>query len=311
MGGDATRPPTDTATMSSCTPSAYRIGAVSVDERLLARLRSHAFGARVHSVFRRVVNVEATGTRALYTIASAGIDNAPATLVADAPSFERFELAPGTRACCDGTTLRLGSALEISLQYVELWSSELPEWPPHEMPVEWLRALIERAGRSGGVKRDARAVLPYDVGLSRRISDTTASLNSALLAGDGRAAYQHGSQLVGLGPGLTPAGDDFLVGLVTICSQPGSPVAYLRPLLTRLVEETVDRTNDISHAAMAHAVEGRVRESISELVKAMVRGDRVAMERRGAQVMRIGATSGTDILSGMLAGLELAEAKRS
>jgi hypothetical protein len=164
------------------------------------------------------------------------------------------------------------------------------------MPVAWLRDLLGRTPPGG----QAGA-------LDDRLREVTSALEAALRHGDVDAAQEHAARLVGLGPGLTPAGDDWLVGLATICSVPGSPVGDLRSLLVRLVDDARERTNDISHAAMAHAVQGRVRESITELVTAMARGDGAAMERRGTQVMLIGASSGTAILTGMLAGLELAE----
>lgn len=288
-----------------------RISALSADDSFLSRLLAGGFTARVHSVFRRVVNLECSTTGRLYTVATAAADNAPSTLVVDLPSFQALELRPGAPAACDGTTLSLCSSLGISLQRVEPWSPALPEWPG-KMPVEWLRSLIDRMGACGGVKQPSSgAERPFHTYMARRLDGATVSLKAALLEDDAAAAHEHGRCLVGLGPGLTPAGDDFLVGLATICNQPGSPLADFRPLLARLVEETMDRTNDISHAALAHAVEGRVRESIATLVVAMTRGDRAAMEERGATVMSIGATSGTDILTGMLAGLELAEARRN
>ena len=294
----------------SCTSLPYRIRAVSADERFLDRLRSGSFAGHVQSVFTRVVNIESAPGGALCTIACSGIDNAPGTLVAAAASFDRLGLAPRASASCDGATLVVGASLEISLQRIERWSPTLAEWPGDDMPVDWLRELIARCGRDGGIKQTTGAVRSYDARLARRLGDAVASLQAALLAGDASAAHEHGMRLVGLGPGLTPAGDDFLVGLATACNQPSSPVGHLRPLLAQLTAEAADRTNVISHAAMVQAAEGRVRESISELVNAMARGDRAAMERRGAQVMSIGATSGTDILTGLLAGLELAEAGR-
>jgi Protein of unknown function (DUF2877) len=295
----------------SASHTRLRVDALSADDSFLARLRAGTFTARLHSVFRRVVNLECSTTRRLYTLATAPADNGPSTLVVDLRSFQALELEPGAAATCDGTTVSLCPSLEISLQRVEPWSPALPEWPGR-VPVEWLRSLIDRAGVSGGVKQpNSGADLPFDEFMSRRLESGTVSLKTALLADDAAAAHEHGLSLVGLGPGLTPAGDDFLVGLATICNQPGSPLADFRPLLVRLVQETMDRTNEISHAALAHAVDGRVRESIATLVQAMARGDRAAMEERGARVLSIGATSGTDILTGMLAGLELAEARRT
>jgi hypothetical protein len=272
-----------------------RVDAVSGDDGLLRRLSAGAYRARVHSVFASVVNLECASSGTLHTLACAHVDNAPATLVVDLPSFVRLGLATSANARCTGPTLCAGS-LEVSLERVERWSPAMPDWPDGGMPVPWLRDLLGRR-RPGG---NAGA-------FDGRLRELTSALEAALRHGDTDAAYEHAARLVGLGPGLTPAGDDWLVGLATICNLPGSPVGDLRSLLVGLVDDAGERTNDISRAAMVHAAQGRVRESITELVTAMAHGDRAAMERRGTQVMRIGASSGTDILTGMLAGLELAE----
>jgi len=288
-----------------------RAEAVSGDAGLVSRLHAGGFRARVHSVFQRVVNLECATTGRLYTLACAGVDNAPSTLVLDARTFGNSGVRPGARVECDGRTLVSESALAVSLARAKPWVATLPEWPSGDMPVLWLRELIDRCGTRGGIKRGPAPEPPYEAHLTRRIGDATSSLKAALQAGELSAAYEHGTRLIGLGRGLTPAGDDYLVGLSTICSVPGSPVGRLRPVMARLVRDSADRTNDISHAAMAHAIEGRVRESIAELVDAMARDDDAGMQRWGEQVIGIGATSGTDILAGMLAGLELSEAERN
>jgi hypothetical protein len=277
-----------------------RVRAVSGEEGLLRRLASGTYRARVHSVFASVVNLECASSGTLQTLACSHVDNAPATLVVDLRSFAPPRLAKGATVRCTGTTLCSGSALEVSLEGVEPWSPALPDWPRAGMPVQWLRDLLDgEGGPRGG-----------EGALGRRLGELTGALEAALRHGDLDRAYAHGARIVGLGRGLTPAGDDYLVGLATISNLPGSPVGDLRPLLVQLADDAAERTNDISRAAMVHAAQGRVRQSIIELVSAMARGDRPEAERRGAQVMGIGASSGADILTGMLAGLELAERRR-
>jgi hypothetical protein len=286
-----------------------RMHAVSADAGFLAWTSDPAFGARVHSVFTRVVNLECSRTGTLYTVACAGTDNAPTTLVVDAPSFDGLAPVVGAPVTCTGRTLRSGPAFAVSLDGARRWSPALPEWPADGMPARWLRDVVAHRGPTGGLgivggTDDARD------GLACALGRVTAALERALARGDAAEARVLGARLVGLGPGLTPSGDDYLVGLATVCNVPGSPVAQLRPLVAGLVADGTQRTNAISHAAMAHAAEGRVRESIGELLAAMARRDRPATEERARQVLSIGASSGADILTGVLAGLELAQVGR-
>ncbi len=195
----------------------------------------------------------------------------------------------------------------MALDKLTPWSCVLPDWPDDDMPGQWLRGFLEQEESSGVLGQYNGLVSRGPERLARTLSEVTGSLTRALLHDDMACAYRHASRLIGLGPGLTPAGDDYLLGLATIANMAGSPIAHLRPLLIRLVQDNVNRTTVISHAALLHAVRGRVRESIQELASAMARGDGPAMEVRGRQVVAIWATSGTDIAAGMLAGIELTQ----
>lgn len=141
---------------------------------------------------------------------------------------------------------------------------------------------------------------------ARRLADGTHGLLAALLDYRSAAAHEYGRGLVGLGPGLTPAGDDYILGLAAGGVLLGSQGCQRRmALLAEVIDANADRTNEISHAAMAHAVRGRLRQSILELGRAIGGGDRAEMAGCAQRVLGLGATSGTDLLSGMLVGLQL------
>lgn len=284
--------------------------AISADIALLARLSPGPFQASVHSVFDRTVNVHCADDDRLYTLACRHSDNAPCTLVVDTPSFASLDLRHGTSAASDGAKLFVGRALEIALESAAPWSSVLPTWPPHDVPIRWARAFADREGIGGGLKPRAGRRNAVEIETGRLLSTATAALYSALLAGRMDEAYDHGSRLIGLGPGLTPAGDDYVVGLATVCAMPGGCAQEYRDLLVRLIDDNAHRTNDISYAAMSQAARGRVRQSVVEFARAIVSGRRSTMEFRARRLIGIGATSGTDIMLGMLAGLQLIQALR-
>jgi hypothetical protein len=77
--------------------------------------------------------------------------------------------------------------------------------------------------------------------------------------------------LVGLGPGLTPAGDDVLAAmLLTLCAAPGAASA-----LAALSAETVPlltRTTALSATLLRHATAGRGIPEVTRLVEALAAG---------------------------------------
>ena len=288
--------------------SAVSTRALSGDAALIGRLGRGPFQASVHSVFDRVVNVHCAEEDRLYTLACRRSDDAPCTLVVDIPSFASLGLRRGMSTASNGAKLCVGEALAIGLASAAPWSSVLPPWPSHDVPVQWALGFADREGIGGGVKPRPGRRNAVEIETGRVLRAAISALCSALSAGRMDEAYQHGSRLIGLGPGLTPAGDDFLVGLATVCAMPGGGMQECRDLLARLIDGSGPRTNPISHAAMSEAARGRVRESIVQFASAMTSGTRSTTELAARRLISIGATSGTDILLGMLAGFQLRQA---
>jgi Protein of unknown function (DUF2877) len=287
------------------TPAADAVRARSGDRRFLQRLRSRPFTARVHSVFDHAVNLRAGDDRALYALVSAQRDNAPATLVVDVPHFGALGLRPGAPVSVHaGEVLSVGR-LEIVLGGARPWEASLPVLDDAGLPLEWMERFVARHGVVGGVEPRAGDTTALARATARTLADARAGLEAALRARDAAGVHAHARRLIGLGAGLTPAGDDYVVGVAIACAIRGGRA---RPdpcldALRRAVDDGADRTTDLSRATLVHAVRGRVRESLIGFVEAIAAGDEDLMARQAHRVLAIGATSGTDILSGMLAGL--------
>ncbi|HXV07544.1 MAG TPA: DUF2877 domain-containing protein, partial [Burkholderiales bacterium] len=113
--------------------------------------------------------------------------------------------------------------------------------------------------------------------------------------------------LVGLGPGLTPAGDDALIGWL-------AGTALLGPdrrseLLCQAVRARLARTTDVSRAHLEDALAGAFSEPLAQFANALVRGPGEA-QRALADLAAVGATSGLDAAAGLLAAVETAAAPR-
>ncbi len=113
-------------------------------------------------------------------------------------------------------------------------------------------------------------------------------------------------QVVGLGPGLTPSGDDFLGGLLfALASSPewhaSARLARLQQgLLGTVTDPGAMLTNRISSTLMADLVHQRSYQPAHELLEALGRADAAAARVARDQLVQIGSTSGFDILAGIL-----------
>ncbi len=119
-----------------------------------------------------------------------------------------------------------------------------------------------------------------------------------------------GRDLIGLGPGLTPSGDDFLGGLLLTIHQllaayPGGIEWSLRAVEDFLAWAR-PRTNVISYTILCDHARGQGAEPLHALLAALLEGksdDEIARHRE--RVLAIGSTSGAEMLAGILAGLNI------
>ena len=116
-------------------------------------------------------------------------------------------------------------------------------------------------------------------------------------------------ELIGLGPGLTPSGDDYLVGLLA-----GLDATAIAPdPRSRRRSPTPRRRGRrrSGRALLAHAVRGAYAERLHDVLTAIADGDVGAIGRSVERAMAYGATSGADTLAGLFVALEVAIAGRA
>lgn len=107
--------------------------------------------------------------------------------------------------------------------------------------------------------------------------------------------------LIGLGPGLTPSGDDYLGGMLIALRASARPTQA--NALWRWLKPRLERTSAISAAHLAAAAEGEAHEALHACLLGLSEAE-PRWEARLAALDAIGHCSGWDALAGALAVLE-------
>ncbi|GAA4775520.1 DUF2877 domain-containing protein [Actinomycetospora chlora] len=107
------------------------------------------------------------------------------------------------------------------------------------------------------------------------------------------------AELGGRGPGLTPAGDDVLAGLVLVARIAGGEPA--EPGLADLVAGV--RTTEVSRAFLAWAARGQSIAPAHDWLDAVAAGDAAEARRALARLHAVGADSGRHLGAGLALGL--------
>jgi hypothetical protein len=185
----------------------------------------------------------------------------------------------------------LGERVAISLQDASLW---MP--PPLAAPSTQGLAGLQLA---------ARGRAP-DEGLGCLVAGTHNSLvthaQPALEALDGwlvgNALAPEAEKLIGLGPGLTPSGDDYLGGMLVALRAYGR--AAQADSLWRWLKPRLERTSTISGAHLAAAAAGEAHEALHHALATLFSGAedwRDTLDR----LDEVGHCSGWDGLAGVAA----------
>ena len=103
--------------------------------------------------------------------------------------------------------------------------------------------------------------------------------------------------LVGLGPGLTPSGDDLLGGALAALRAAGRD-ACAEALAAHVMPLARDGTSRISRAHLACAAQGECGEAVHDMMGALLAGT-ADLEAPLARVAAVGHTSGWDALAGI------------
>lgn len=317
------RPPLPPALSAGAT----LFSAARVSRAVLAGVGGGARQGAIHSVFARAVNlrlehgawVSVTATE--LPLAANGV----AVWLPAGRSWPALGVRVGQPCALDREGLWLPLApLRIAWAGALRWSPRppvRPGLPPARLAVRLarLRALALRAAREGLAPLLAQLTATAASSaspLARRALPALNQLCRAARTGDPVAAAAAARGLAGLGPGLTPAGDDLLAGFVATwllaARALGRDVRAARRLTAVLVAAASPRASSLGAGWLAHAARGEVSDAQGALLALLLAPEEApALDAAAARVLAHGATSGADWLAGVvLAGQATVEALR-
>jgi hypothetical protein len=185
----------------------------------------------------------------------------------------------------------MGERVSLSIEGAELWSP--PPLPAHASP----DVMQLRAAARGRVPNEGLGGLVVDAhnSLSGHAQPALDALDRWLV---GNALEDEAQELIGLGPGLTPSGDDYLGGMLIALQQFGRKPQALS--LWRWLEPRLVRTSAISGAHLTAAAAGEGHDALHRCLVALCT-DRADWSSALDALSSVGHVSGWDSLAGVVA----------
>ena len=257
------------------------------------------FTGVVAAVHRRVCVISLADENSL-TIVAAEIGRLPRSITLDAPAgiCVPRRCRQGADVAARGGIFRIGGgALSIDLRPATRWRSRLGDLGVDDaresvaQALEAARAALRRDGRGDAL-----------VGLAARALD---ALDRRDANARWAAAGEAMSALVGLGEGVTPAGDDYLVGYFAglwACAARGTRIVWLSRRAARARGAIDVATGAVSRVYLEAALRRRdVGTAVSIVADAIAAGsDEAVVDGAAARALAVGHSSGACGLLGFL-----------
>ena len=256
------------------------------------------FEGAVHNIHARACNI-ACG-EVLLTLLTPGAPEGPTALVLRSGFAHDLRrcFRPGDVVVWRGRRLR-SSAADGDLSHAIVWK---PTPLPDMAAAGQIGANLGVArARIAASMRDGRGIL------HREAHAVCRTLEEACRDCDIEPAVRDAIRLIGWGEGLTPAGDDFLVGLVSglvaLADQSPPRRDFLSYLSGAIVAQRV-RTTPIAAHYLRLGAQGHFAANIHRLRSALLAANDVAVVRQCVDdALTLGATSGSDLATGLVSGI--------
>ena len=270
-------------------------------------------GGSVLAVFRRSVYLSHDASGAIVCIGPAALGAGPLNALAGPdkllPDWREASLHPGDPVAPGNGGLRIGTLRVVTFAGARLHD---PPLGPREWTRKGLAGAFERLADAlvgfdpaEGLAPFARPIdrgFPSDSPLVRRARPSIRALERWMAEGSSTIPRDAVERLIGLGPGLTPSGDDFLGGAMIALAMSGHR-EHAAALAAPALAAAAGGTNRISAAHLRAAAGGLGADALHRSIDALAIADDDALARALAGLDAIGHCSGWDALAGAVSAL--------
>lgn len=279
------------------------------------QILSRCISGTVHSVYKKTINIQLG--QHLLALQQAASPLSPISLLTDMEegAMDKLSIHPGQPVQIRGRKIEISrpgymaSGFTASFLYEPegIYDSKLASPPPGFSRTELEARILSVLGASnaGGfcpLLVSSQKAEEYDLVL-QSASKRTAACAHLLDQDMYKEAASILAEVLGLGIGLTPSGDDFLCGVLAgliFCNQAAHPFALE---LARQIRARLYDTNDISRAFLNCALDSHFSKAVSTL--SLLPSAEDILESFSA----IGHSSGMDTLCGIAYALNLSLAR--
>ncbi len=269
--------------------------ALTADTRFLAQRG----GGRVGQVFTHAVNLLTPGKPGLLTLLCETSDNAPNSCRLALTHFDNL-FRPGESVRFTDSGIYIGDNKWIDIHRCKRWQTPravLNAATYNQIAWRQWHNIIVTQLHEDDTLFLYRGDNPFYHAMSRESSSDGKPYLKRL--GENKNISAAVANMIGLGIGLTPSADDYLLGLSVILFIKGHPANHHREAFITALRSARQNTTPLSAITLEAAINQRYRESIAVLINLLVNQPTTFSIEAIADIKNIGSSSGSDMLLGM------------
>ena len=197
----------------------------------------------------------------------------------------------------------------IDFSEATLWSARVdwdyPKHCPHQFQknIGDLYLTVQNNASGGSLSSILHSTRDNMGYVYARVTDSAQQLYSGIVSGDMQKIYLGAANMAGLGVGLTPSGDDFLMGVMYALWAMFDQKDAAR-WSRKIAEAASSRTNMLSGAMLQESANGYASEHWHVLVDVLCKENVTDVTRVSMDILSLGHTSGADALTGFLLSID-------
>lgn len=303
--------------------------ALMVSSDLEDLLNDKEINGKVHSVFKNVMNIK-TGNN-LIGILSKNVSMSPESIkLTELINFQNLKIEKDMKVIINKNELKIvESKIIINLDNHDYWNVS-PYFEYEKAKLDDVIKKIKYLENYIYLKGDVDGLAPVIFSIGNSIPKLKSYKNLKVkndnkyikfifkrlvdfieaIQNNDENLNEYSSKIIGFGPGLTPAMDDFISGLMISLIYVSEYFNYnldeIYNINNKIINNIDNKTTELSSQMLVNSASGKANEVIRKLIVSILSDENIGeLDRCIYDVNSIGQTSGSDILSGIYIGSRL------
>lgn len=282
-----------------------RLYGLTADTHFLNLLHQPSPQGTIEQVFNKAINFSIDNV--LYTLLCSQLDNAPNSCRLINKDFSLFDIKEGESINLLNKEILVGNNYLLSFSLCKEWQQPVINFNDNKLKnPSYLLYIEKQINRLDLILTENKSALFkyqgdnfFYLAMTKQLVQLRSELIESIIKKDKENVIYVIRQFVGLGIGLTPSGDDYLVGLMAFLLLIGHPVATFYPEFFKGITQSLGQTTPISAITLEKALNREYRENMQQLIQSLVDAKETNIYPQFLEILNIGSSSGSDMLFGL------------